>query len=214
MVTVSTFALVGILLGWGSWVMATRLTTDAQDGTAQYSRPSLAPPLIASGLTGALFAIAAHRSGNDLRGLATVAILTAPLVVTVLTDLLARLVFPAVLASGLVAALAVAAVGPLGLEASVISGAVAAAVATLLVVVSRRLWPHSAETPLGSGEILIAATAGAMLGPAQTPSVLFVSMVLAAAVAGILLRTGSGRRDDPIPYGACLCACALVAVAL
>jgi leader peptidase (prepilin peptidase)/N-methyltransferase len=125
-------------------------------------------------------------------------------------------VFPIILLPGLLLALALAAAGLLGmpLPAALISGGAAAAVTALLVALSRWISPGSKEPPLGSGEILIAATIGAMLGPDETPLVLFAGVMLGAAAAGLLLLTRRARRHDVIPYGAFLCGPALVALAL
>jgi prepilin signal peptidase PulO-like enzyme (type II secretory pathway) len=163
---------------------------------------------------GSLMAITAVRSGGRWVELVIVALLAIPLAVTLLTDLLARLVYPAVLAPGLIAALAVAALEPGGLAAALLSGGVAAAVAGGLVLLASWRWPNTAETPLGGGDILIAATAGAMLGPERTATALFAGMVLAAIIAGVLLLTGRAQRAEPIPYGVFLCGTTLIALAV
>ena len=204
---------VGILVGWTSWVVARRLTDDLHVDPCPVPRMSQALPLICAALGGGVLGLAAVRAGDDLTAIARVAILAIPMLITLATDVLDRLVFPAVLLPGLLMALGVAATGPLGLHAAIIASAGAAGAAALLVALSRLVWSGSAETPLGSGEILIAATAGAMLGPERTPAVLFAGMVLGAIAAGLLLVTRRARREETLPYGAFLCLAALGALA-
>jgi leader peptidase (prepilin peptidase)/N-methyltransferase len=211
-ITFAVSAIIGFLLGWASWVTAEKLTAGARIST--WAEKAV---LLLAGACGAVvLALSAVRSGGDAATVAVVAILAIPLLVTLLTDVLARLVFPVVILPGLLAALALAAVGLLGvpLPAVLISGGGAALIAALLVAASRRIWSGGVEPPLGSGEIFIAATIGAMLGPDETPAVLFAGMVLGAVTAGLLLLTRRARREDLIPYGAFLCGSALVALAL
>lgn len=203
-------AIFGVLLGWASWVVAVKLTAEARVST----RADRAVLLLAGLGGGGMLMLSAVRSGGDAATVAVVAILATPLLITLLTDILARLVFPLVLLPGLIAALALAAAGPQGLLPAVISASVAAAVTAILVGLSRLIWPGAGETPLGSGDILIVAAIGAILGPDETPRVLFAGMVLGGAAAGLLLLTRRAHRHDVIPYGAYLCASALVALAI
>ena len=205
-------AIIGFLLGCASWVAAMKLTAGTRGGGREEHTL-----LLLSGVSGSgVLAVTAFRSGGDPNHVALIAILAIPLLITLLTDIRARLVFPIVLLPGLLGALAVAATGSLGvpLKAALISGGMSAAVTALLVVLSRWIWPSVAEPPLGSGEILIAATIGGMLGPDRTPVVLFAGVMLGAVVAGLLLLTRRAHRGDLIPYGAFLCGSALVALAL
>ena len=205
-------AIIGVLLGCASWVVALKLTAQAR-----VSPRSVRALLLLSALCGCgVLALSALRSGGDSTQVVVVAILAFPLLITLLTDILARLIFPAVLLPGLLVALTLATVGSLGLPlpAALISGGGAAGVTAVLVALSRWIWTGSEEPPLGSGDILIAATIGAMLGPDETPSVLFAGVILGAIAAGLLLLTRRARREDFIPYGAFLCGSALVALAL
>ena len=68
--------------------------------------------------------------------------------------------------------------------------------------------------PLGSGDNLIAATIGAMLGPDEMPSMLVAGVILGAVAAGLLLLTRRMGRHDALPYGAFPCASALIALAV
>jgi leader peptidase (prepilin peptidase)/N-methyltransferase len=204
------YAIIGCLLGWACWVAAVKLTAEAR-GEAGQGRVLL---LLAGVSGGGVLAVTAVRSGGDTAPVAIVALLAISLLITLLTDILARLIFPAVLLPGVLVALVVAAAGPQGVVSALISGGGAVAVTAVLVAASRWIWSGGEEPPLGSGEILIAATIGAMLGPVETPAVLFAGMVLGAAAAGLLLLTRRARREDPIPYGAFLCGAALVALAL
>jgi leader peptidase (prepilin peptidase) / N-methyltransferase len=209
---VSVSAIIGSLLGCASWAVAMRLTAEARGG-AQEERALL----LLSGVSGgALLAVTALRSRGDAIQISVVAFLAIPLLITLLTDIRARLIFPTVLLPGLLVALTLAAAGPLGLplQAALISGGGAAGVTAVFVVLSRWIWSGSKEPPLGSGEILIAATIGAMLGPDETSLVLFAGVMLGAVAAGLLLLTRRARRHDVIPYGAFLCGSALVALAL
>ena len=212
MLTIAVSAITGFLLGGASWVTAEKLTASARR-SARAERVVL---LLAGACGAVVLALSAVRSRGDAATVAVVAILAIPLLITLLTDVLARLVFPVVILPGLLGALALAAVGLLGvpLPAALISGGGAALVAALLVAASHRIWSGGEEPPLGSGEILIAATIGAMLGPDQTPAVLFVGVMLGAVMAALLLLTRRARQQDLIPYGAFLCGSALVALAL
>jgi prepilin signal peptidase PulO-like enzyme (type II secretory pathway) len=209
---VPVFAIIGFLIGCASWVVAANLTAEARVGPRE--KHAL---LLVSGVFGCgVLAISALRSGGSTNQIVVVALLAIPLLITLLTDILARLIFPAVLLPGLLVALTLAAAGPLGvpLQAALVSAGGAAGVTAVLVFLSRQIWSGSEEAPLGSGEILIAATIGAMLGPEQTPRVLFAGVVLGAVGAGLLLLTRRARWEDAIPYGAFLCGSALVALAL
>jgi leader peptidase (prepilin peptidase) / N-methyltransferase len=210
--TIAFSAIIGFLLGWASWVTAEKLTAEARVSTW----PQTAGLLLAGASGAVVLALSAVRSGGNAATVGVVAILTTPLLTTLLTDVLARLVFPVVILPGLLAALAIAAAGLLGvsLPAALISGGVAAAVTAILVAFSRGIWPGVAEPPLGSGEILIVATIGAMLGPDETPRVLFAGVMLGAVAAALLLLTRRAGWHDVIPYGAFLCGSALVALAL
>ena len=210
--TIAVSAIIGFLLGGASWVTAEKLTAAAW----RSARAEIVVLLLAGACGAVVLALSAVRSGGDAATIAVVAILAIPLLITLLTDVLARLVFPVVILPGLLGALALAAVGLLRvpLPAALISGGGAALIAALLVAASRRIWSGGEEPALGSGEILIAATIGAMLGPDETPAVLFAGLMLAAVTAGLLLLTGRAHQEDPIPYGAFLCGCGLVALAL
>jgi prepilin signal peptidase PulO-like enzyme (type II secretory pathway) len=210
--TIAVSAIIGFLLGGASWVTAEKLTAGARVSP----RPERAVLFLAGASGAVVLALSAVRSVSNAATVGVVAILMTPLLITLLTDVLARLVFPVVIVPGLLAGLALAAVGPQGvpLPAALISGGGAALIAALLVAASRRIWSGGEEPALGSGEILIAATIGAMLGPDETPTVLFAGVMLGAVMAGLLLLTGRARQQDPMPYGAFLCGCALVALAL
>jgi prepilin signal peptidase PulO-like enzyme (type II secretory pathway) len=205
-------AIIGFLLGGASCVAAVKLTAEARGGA--YEERAL---LLLSGVCGGcVLAVTALRSGGDPIEIAVVASLATPLLITLLTDIRTRLVFPIVLLSGLLVALAIAATGSLGvpLPAALASAGGAALVTGLLVAASRWIWSGSEEPPLGSGDILIAGTIGAMLGPDETPLVLVAGVLLGAVAAGLLLLTRRARRHDVLPYGALLCGAALVALAL
>jgi leader peptidase (prepilin peptidase)/N-methyltransferase len=208
--TVPLFAILGALGGWACWLAAIRLTTGAGEGM-----PPRALPPVATATGGILLAVVASRSGGDTAAAGATALLAAPLLITLLTDLLARLVYPGVLAPGVLAALAFAAIagGTSGVAASIVSGLAAGAVAGALVLLARRVWPAE-ETPFGSGDILIVATIGAVFGPERAPAVLFAGVVLGALAAALLLITRRAEREEAIPYGAALCAAALAALAL
>lgn len=209
MLTLATFLVIGFLLGGISWVVARMLTAESSEDTWNDR-----VPLLLSSLCGAaLLAVPTLRSGGNATTVATIAILAVPLLVTLLTDLRSRLVFPVVLIPGILAALGIAATRPEGVLPALLTGGIATAVTALLVVLARWIWSNE-EAPLGSGDILITATIGAALGPDATPRVLLAGMVSAAFAAGMLLLTGRAGRHDVIPYGAFLCGSALVGLAL
>lgn len=212
MVTAAVAAVIGAAVGGASWAAARRLAAGQVESLAD-ARLGRALPVVCVALGGGALALAAQRSGGDAAVLARVALLGAPLLVTLATDLLARLVFPLVLLPGWLLALGFAAAGPGGVTGPLIASAAAGGVAAVLVVLAGRVWRDAAETPLGSGEILIAATAGAILGPQRTLPVLFAGVLLGALAAAALLLSGRGGRQDVLPYGALLCVATLVGVA-
>jgi prepilin signal peptidase PulO-like enzyme (type II secretory pathway) len=214
MLIVLISAVGGLLLGWASWLGAAWLTAGVRTDTRTGTLERLLFPALTSVGTGGLLTMRAMHSAHSIADIAIVAILITPLVITLLTDLRAREVYPLVLLPGLLAALGIAASGPLGWHAAFISGCAAAGVAALLVVLSRWYWRDAAEAPFGSGEILIAATIGAMLGPEATPAVLFAGVMAGAVTAGLLLILRRANRDDVIPYGPFVCGAALVALAV
>jgi leader peptidase (prepilin peptidase)/N-methyltransferase len=206
-------AIVGALVGSACWAAASRLTAEARLG--KWDARALLPVSAFAGAV--LLMVSALRSEGDPMRIAVVAILAAPILTTLLTDLLARLVYPVVLLPGLLAALALAAAGaPVlpALPAALATGVIAGGIAALFAAFARWRWPEAEETPLGSGDALIAATAGAMLGPERAPAALFAGMALGAVAAALLLVTHRADPEDPIPYGAFLCAATLAALAL
>ena len=102
-------ASIGLLLGCASWVAAVKLTAE----TRVSAREERALLLLSGVFGGSLLAISALRSGGDPIQISVVAFLAIPLLITLLTDIRARLVFPIVLLPGLLLALAVAAAGSL-----------------------------------------------------------------------------------------------------
>lgn len=207
--TIAIFLTIGFLLGGVSWVIARMLTAETRERTGIER-----VPLLFSGLCGAaILAVSTLRSGGDAETVVITAMLAVPLLVTLLTDVRSRLVFPVVLIPGILAALGIAATRPEGVLPALLTGGIAALVTALLVVLARWIW-SSEEAPLGSGDILITAAIGAALGPDATPRVLLAGMVFAAIAAGALLLTGRAGRHDVFPYGAFLCASALAGLAL
>jgi leader peptidase (prepilin peptidase)/N-methyltransferase len=150
----------------------------------------------------------------DFVAMARVIVLAVPLLITIVTDIRRRAVYPAVLLTGLLIAAGVAAYGPHGVLPALLSGVGAGGAMALLLVLSRRIWRDETETPLGDGDILIAVTLGVMLGPERTAPALFAGMVMAAMVAGVLLLTGKARREETVPYGAFLCLAAIIALGM
>lgn len=209
MFEVAFFALAGALGGWASWLAAERLAAGKRTGAEM--RRWLRPLAITAGA--GLLASAAWRSGGDVADVAATALLAAPLLITLLTDLLARLVYPTVLLPGIAAALMLATMRPPGLLEAVIGGAAATVVVALLVLLARWLWPDG-EVPLGSGDILIAALIGTIFGPVRAPGVFVVGVLAGAVAASVLLLTGRARREDAMPYGAVFCGVALMALVM
>jgi prepilin signal peptidase PulO-like enzyme (type II secretory pathway) len=211
---IPAYALIGGLLGWGSWIVGWKLSVGAPSGPHRGRGARAFSFLILIMLGAGLLASLSFRARGDLAAILPVAALALPLMITLATDVQTHLIFPIVLVPGLLVALGIAATGPTGLLPALISGAVAGAVVSLLAVFSRRFWARSAETPLGSGDILLAATIGVILGPERTPAALFWGVVLAALAAVLLLAAGYKQRGDAIPYGAFFCLCALAALAI
>lgn len=81
---------------------------------------------------------------------------------------------------------------PPGLPAAITGGGGAAAITALIVVLAGRLWRGAAETPLGSGEILIAALIGAIYGPTAAPGVLLAGVALGGLSVLVRLVLSSG----------------------
>ena len=148
MLTIAISVIIGFLLGGASWVVARMLTAETREAhggpSAFHScsrvcaapRCSRSPPLP--------FRWRCRRPWR------LVAMLAVPLLVTLLTDLRSRLVFPVVLMPGLLAALGIAATRPEGVLPALICGGVAAAVTALLVVLARWIW-SSEEVPSAAG---------------------------------------------------------------
>lgn len=203
------FAIVGGVAGWGSWIVADRLTRPAR-AEAEASRSFL---LLASLAGGGVLAGAAHEFGSESATLTGIAIVMIPILVTLLTDALAKLVFPVVVVPGALAALAIAALGPLGFGAALTAGAIAAGVTALFVIAARFVWFEAGEIPLGSGDVLIAALIGTIFGPGRTLPVLLAGVFLGGGVAALLLVSRRARGEDAIPYGVFLCLAALIALA-
>ena len=207
--TILVSAIIGFLCGWASWRVAEKLTAGAREDRL-HERLIL---LLAGVCGGGLLAVSAVRSGGDVRTVVTVAVLAAPLLITLLTDLRARLVFPGVLLPGALSALAIAATGRDGVFPALITGGAVAAVTGALVVLAHRIW-SSQESPLGSGDILVTGAIGVALGPDDTPRTLFAGMIVAAIAAALLMLTRRAGRNDVIPYGAFLCGSALITLAV
>ncbi|MCD6033268.1 MAG: hypothetical protein K0S78_5450 [Thermomicrobiales bacterium] len=96
MIAVPVSAIVGVLLGCASWVVAVKLTAERRvSSREEYGL------LLLSGACGAgVLALSALRSGGDPTQVVVVALLAIPILITLLTDILARLIFPAVLLPG------------------------------------------------------------------------------------------------------------------
>jgi leader peptidase (prepilin peptidase)/N-methyltransferase len=71
---------------------------------------------------------------------------------------------------------------------------------------------YRGREPLGRGDVLLAALVGALVGWERVGTALLTGALLVAVVAIVLLVTRRRRAGDYLPYGAGLCAGALVAL--
>ncbi|HEX5501049.1 MAG TPA: A24 family peptidase, partial [Thermomicrobiales bacterium] len=161
-------------------------------------------------VTGALFALAYLRYGPRPGTAVTIAFI-AVLLVVLRIDWRHHLIFPQVIFTGLLVALACAVFLPLrahDLLWAVVAAAAAAALFLFLYGLALVLYRRRA---LGFGDVLLAAMIGAMAGPG-TAMALTLGMLLGAVggLALVALRVRTMR--DFIPYGAYLCAGTIIAL--
>jgi len=176
--------------------------------------PRAFPSPVVLAVAAALGAVAGARAEAAWPALAWWFALSLPFAVTALTDATDNLVFPLALAP-------LAPMAPLlradegwgavgrALAAALVFFAVAGAVGTVASLVAG----NPEQPPLGFGDILAAGAIGLTFGFGGGVRVLLAGMLLAAAVAAWMLL----RRREPgqtMPYAACLCVVALVALAM
>ncbi|HZU05019.1 MAG TPA: A24 family peptidase [Chloroflexota bacterium] len=121
-----------------------------------------------------------------------------------------RWVYPALCGPGTALGMALAPVAT-GSAGSGVLGALAAGGVGLFFYELGRLG-YRGQEPLGRGDVLLAAQIGALVGWERVGAALLTGALLMAAVAAVLLVTRRRRAGDYLPYGAGLCAGALVAL--
>ena len=164
---------------------------------------------------GAYFALIAFRT-DDAQSLVAVAVFSGPLSVILLVDWCTRYIYTNVIAAGLLAGFAVAALDGLGSLLHALAGATGAAGIFLgFFVLAAVIYRSVKVVPFGLGDVYLAAMIGAMIGGfVAVVAALFYGIFLAGAGALVLLATRRVSRREPIPYGPYLCAGAFLALLL
>jgi leader peptidase (prepilin peptidase)/N-methyltransferase len=159
------------------------------------------------------FALVATRTDEPER-LAAVAVFSAPLLVILLVDWWTRYIYTNVIAAGLLAGFAFAALDGLDSLLHALAGAAGGAgifLAFYLAAVA--IYRSVKVVPFGIGDVYLAGMIGAMIGGfLAVIAALFYGIFFAAAGALLLLALRRAGRRDPIPYGPYLCVGAFVAL--
>jgi leader peptidase (prepilin peptidase)/N-methyltransferase len=161
------------------------------------------PALLSALVVGAFL----WRFGPSPKGL-TYALYALLLLTMLVIDYRHRWVYPALCGPGTVLGMALTPVAT-GSVSSGVLGALAASGLGLFFYGLGRL-SYRGREPLGRGDVLLAALIGALVGWERVGIALLTGALLVAAVAAVLLVTRRRRAGDYLPYGAGLCAGALV----
>jgi leader peptidase (prepilin peptidase)/N-methyltransferase len=164
---------------------------------------------------GGYFALVAARAG-DVESLVAVAVFSAPLLVILLVDWWTRFIYTNVIAAGLLAGFAFAALDGLGSLLHALAGAAGGAGIFLgFYLLAAVIYRSVKVVPFGLGDVYLAGMIGAMIGSfLAVIAALFYGIFLAGAGAFLLLATRRVQRRQPIPYGPYLCGGALLALLL
>jgi leader peptidase (prepilin peptidase)/N-methyltransferase len=169
--------------------------------------------VIFEGCVAAYFALVAART-DDPRQLAAVAVFSLPLLVILLVDWWTRYIYTNVIAAGLLAGFAFAALD--GLESllhAVLGAAGGAGLFLGFYLLAAVMYRSSKVVPFGIGDVYLAGMIGAMIGSfLAVITALFYGIFLAAAGALLLIVLRRAQRRDAIPYGPYLCLGALLAL--
>jgi leader peptidase (prepilin peptidase)/N-methyltransferase len=165
------------------------------------------------GCVAAYFAFVAART-DDPTQLAAVAVFSLPLLVILLVDWWTRYIYTNVIAAGLLAGLAFAALDGLDdLMHAVFGAAGGAGIFLGFYLLAAVLYRSSKVVPFGIGDVYLAGMIGAMIGSfLAVIAALFYGIFLAAAGALLLIALRRAQRRDAIPYGPYLCLGAFLAL--
>lgn len=166
----------------------------------------------ATELAGALLTmLAIYGHGAAPAGLA-IAAFSLLLLLILRIDWQHHLIYTTTIAPGLVLALGFAALrSPADLLSATLGALLAAGVFGLFFALGIVIYHRHA---LGAGDILLAGLIGAMTGLNHVLPAIFIGMLLAACGGLLLVLLGLRSRRDYIPYGAYLCAGAMLILLL
>jgi leader peptidase (prepilin peptidase) / N-methyltransferase len=134
------------------------------------------------------------------------------LLVVLAIDLRHRWVYGIICYPGIILGLLLSPLVPHGLPSSALGALVGGGLFFLLYWIGRLV--YRGEEPMGSGDITIATLIGTMLGVERVIPALFLGGVLVAVASLGLLLTRRASTRSFVPYGAGLCAGALVLMLL
>ena len=170
---------------------------------AESDRQRLATQLAAA----VLVVLALFLHGLTVSGI-SVAVFSLILLLILRIDWQHHLIYVATIVPGIVVAFAVAALtSPEKLISALVAAALEGFAFALFFVLAMVIYRRQA---LGFGDILLAVLIGAMTGLGQVVSAMFIGMVLAALGGVLLVLIGVRTWHDYIPYGAYLCAGAIL----
>ncbi len=188
----------GVIGGVGAGQLALIVEGEARPGKIRQEH-------LLGGLTGIIAGALAARGGSWL-GLAYAVVL----IPHALIDLRHQLVYEGLVLASVALALVLRATTG-GLASGLLGVLVGALVVLAMRVLAARLLGREA---LGSGDVLLAAMIGAMVGTERLAHALIWGVYLGGAWAAVLLLLGCGDRHAHMPYGTALCAAGIVAVTL
>lgn len=231
------FAIVGVFVGSGLWVIARAVATErplvagpvcAGCAAALPQRAWL--PLFGAGsedrcpacgerapaerpifeiAVAAYFAVAAWHLGWSL-DLLTALVCAPPLLVVLLVDWWTREIYTGVVAVGVIAGLVCAlAHGAGSLLLAIFAAVGGGALFASFFVLARTLY-RDVDTPLGWGDVSLAAMIGAIAGFPGVVRALAIGIFLAAVAGTFLLLSRRAGRQDVFAYGPYLCLGALL----
>jgi leader peptidase (prepilin peptidase)/N-methyltransferase len=209
---VGLYAGLGALIGGLAWVVASAQA--GRHSRRAESRQSLARVGFVA-VVAAYFGLVAARS-DDAKQLVAIAVFTLPLLVILLVDWWTRFIYTNVIAVGIVAGLAVAALDGFSSLLHAVAGlAGGAGLFLAFFLLAAVIYRNLKVVPFGLGDVYLAGMIGAMVGGfLAAVGTLFYGILLAGVMAGLLLVTRKAGRRDPVPYGPYLCAGAFIALAM
>lgn len=204
-------AVVGALAGLAGGELAVHVPAWSGNASGTARRAGWIEYALGAFLGGA--AVGAHASRNLIAvDTLVVAAFALPLIATLLIDLRYHDVYPLLALAGTVTGVLLSLVSTEVTLLSSLGGlGLGAALFVLLYVLGLLLFRREA---MGSGDILIAAMIGSMVGLGGTAATLFLGAILGAVAGVVLLVSRRKGAADYMPYGTGLCIAALLALAL